>query len=345
MGLNHPRDLEAWQRWQRDRKPLRRIRAQLRPAPPLEAQLTVGGSAPEVLVAIDSPSTSSRAALEEPIRWLDPGRVAVLSSAPATELLLGAGSTVLPISEVADLHRVAPSLRAVVAAGDFLPLGGLAHDLAALNQLPFFVVQHGLMTPFAPPLPSGAHLLAWSQADGDFWRSGRGDVTVEVVGSQLLWDAARWSPRRTDLSAPLTYLGQLHGAELPRRDLARAAAAFCRDHGAVYRPHPSERDLLSRAQHAWWRRRGIRFDTSGRGLAELGTSIVSVFSTGVLEAAAAGLPAWVDYPAPPAWLKELWERYGLARWGGAPTLPPTPPPVEPATRIAEIVLAHLETAR
>ena len=344
MGLNHPRDLAAWQRWQDGRKPLQRLRGQLRPAPPLEAQLTVGGSEPTVLVVLDSSTPSSRAALEEPIRWLDSERVAVLSSAPAIRLLPGERSRVLPISGVTDLHRVFPSVRLVVAIGNFLPFGALGHGLAIRNHLPFFVVQHGLMTPFAPPLPVGAHLLAWSQVDGDFWRSGRDDVTFEVAGSQLLWDARR-STSLTDPATPPTYLGQLHGAELPRRDLARAAAAFCLEHGAVYRPHPSERDLLSRGQHALWRRRGLRFDTSGGEIAELGTPIVSVFSTGVLEAASAGIPAWVDYPAPPAWLEELWDRYDLARWGGAPTLPPTPPPVEPARRIAEIMLAHLEGVR
>lgn len=42
-------------------------------------------------------------------------------------------------------------------------------------------------------------------------------------------------------------------------------------------------------------------------------------SHGVLEAAARGLPAWVDYPDPPEWLEEFWARYGLQRWGGEAT--------------------------
>ena len=49
---------------------------------------------------------------------------------------------------------------------------------------------------------------------------------------------------------------------------------------------------------------------------------MSVFSTGVLEAAAQGRDAWVDFPRPPAWLGEFWERYGMHRFGGAPTPAP-----------------------
>ena len=44
---------------------------------------------------------------------------------------------------------------------------------------------------------------------------------------------------------------------------------------------------------------GITIDRSGIPLRELGAPVVSVFSTGVLEAAAAGLPAWVTLPDPP----------------------------------------------
>jgi hypothetical protein len=62
-----------------------------------------------------------------------------------------------------------------------------------------------------------------------------------------------------------------------------------------------------------------------------------VFSTGILEAAAAGIPAWVDFPDPPPWLVEIWQRYEMKRFG---TSVPTEAPVtaqEPARLIAEII--------
>ena len=45
--------------------------------------------------------------------------------------------------------------------------------------------------PQAPPLPVGATLLAFSEADAEFWVSGRRDVTTHAVGSQLLYLAAQ----------------------------------------------------------------------------------------------------------------------------------------------------------
>jgi hypothetical protein len=193
----------------------------------------------------------------------------------------------------------------------------------------------------APPLPEGAVLLAWTEQDADFWRSGRRDVTSHVVGSQLLWEAALGAAGDADVpldpAGPPTYLGQLHGAELPRRDLAAAAAAFCRTTGATYRPHPSERDRRSRRQHAAWEAEGILIDRSGTPLTRIGRPVVSVFSTGVLEAAARGLPAWVDYPAPPAWLAEFWERYGMGRWGQDATRAPTLPGTPPARLVADLI--------
>ena len=61
---------------------------------------------------------------------------------------------------------------------------------------------------------------------------------------------------------------------------------------------PRERDRRSVATHARWEAEGITIDRSGIPLRELGAPVVSVFSTGVLEAAAAGLPAWVTLAEP-----------------------------------------------
>ena len=90
-------------------------------------------------------------------------------------------------------------------------------------------------------------------------------------------------------------------------------------------------------------------DRVGDALTEVDAPVGSVFSTGVLEAAARGLPARVTYPAPPRWLEAFWDRYGMARWNGtsagaaapsgsAPATPaPAVPAEEPARAVARIL--------
>ena len=78
-------------------------------------------------------------------------------------------------------------------------------------------------------------------------------------------------------------------------------------------------------------------DRSGTPLSKLDDPIVSVFSTGVLEAAARGIPAWVTCTDPPEWLREFWSRYDMRPWGGAPTPAPTMSDREPALAVADVV--------
>ena len=54
--------------------------------------------------------------------------------------------------------RPLPAARRARAPLDADPAGAVASSS-----------QHGALTPYAPPLPPGAHLLAWSDADADFW--------------------------------------------------------------------------------------------------------------------------------------------------------------------------------
>ncbi len=351
MGLIHPSSLPDWQAWAQRRHRLRStVGAAVRltrrdpadPAPRLE--LVTAGPAPDLLVAIDSTSPSNRAALLAPLDHLDPARVAVLGPVGIGAVLADPADG-RPTAQLARTARSTgpltpddlPSLRVVLTAGHYLPAGVQADALARDRGLPQLVVEHGLLTPHAPPLPQHATLLAWSAADADFWRSGRPDVETAVVGSQLLWAAShRLLPAPAEGTPPV-YLGQLHAAELSRRGLAAAAYRFCRQHDATYRPHPAERDRRSRARHAWWQRRGIRIDRGGRPLGQPPAPVVSVFSTGVLEAAARGLPAWVEHPDPPAWLERFWDRYRMSRWGDRPT----PRPARPATEPAAAVAAHL----
>ena len=165
------------------------------------------------------------------------------------------------------------------------------------------------------------------------------------MGSQLLYLAAQKAAgveaqKQNDLE-PI-FLGQMHGAELPRASFAYASHSFLKKFGGVYRPHPSEKDKLSVLTHQLWEKEGIRIDRSGTPLNEVPNPVVSIFSTGVLEAAIRGIPAWVYHPAPPAWLVEFWDRYGMNQWGQEPTPAPVQPEKEPAQRIAELMIETLE---
>lgn len=334
MGLNHPRDLGAWFRWQSGRSPLRHAKTVVTGRAPTSAVVAVRGTAPRILFALDSTKPTSLASLVRPLEFLQHESVAVLAPADIREHLPGGPWQLLSVQGESVPEPLADA-RVVASSGHYLPMGALAYAWSLQVGARFNVVQHGLMTPHAPPLPENAHLLAFSHADAEFWRSGRGDITWDVVGSQLLWTAGSQGTKQViDEDARPVFLGQLHGAELPRSGFARAATRFCIATGATYRPHPSETDRLSRLQHALWERRGVKLDRSRIPLAELNAPVVSVFSTGVLEAAARGVPAWVTYPSPPGWLEEFWGRYGMSPWGQEPTPPPARPELEPARAIA-----------
>lgn len=338
MGLTHPSDLDAWHAWQargqslpRRVKGLLKARRAARPA----GVLTVGGPRPDLLVALDALKATTSLAQLAPLRHLDLARVAVLSPHPVEDQLPPHAWQVTPgplDDLLADLRATHP---VVLSTGHYLPLGAAAREVVAEPHR-FVTVQHGLLTPAAPPLAPGTTLLAWSERDGDFWRSGRADIEITTVGSELLWRAGSRDVPPLDSTVPV-YLGQLHGAELPRAAMAAAAHDFCLARGAAYRPHPSETDRRSVATHARWESAGITIDRSGVPLRDLRRPVVSVYSTGVLEAAARGLPAWVDFPEPPDWLVEFWDRYGMARWGGEPTPAPQQPPIDPSLRVADVL--------
>jgi CMP-N,N'-diacetyllegionaminic acid synthase len=290
VGLRFEDDLDAWRRWQDRRHPLRMVRGRvtrrLRDTVPVEVDVRRGSPEADLLVAVEATHASVRAAVVDVLPHLDPARVTVVSP-PGAALPVELGPAVT--RRLDDLAQEARRSRAVLAAGHYTAIGAAAHAVAADLGVPFVVAQHGLLTPVAPPLPAGAHLLAWSEADAAYWTGRRHDVLSTVVGSQLLWSASRLPEAEREAASIGTtpvYLGQLHAAELSRTRLARAALAFCRTHGAVYRPHPSERDRVSRLLHEAWRRRGVTVDPGSVPLAQLTAPVVSVFSTGVLEAAA-----------------------------------------------------------
>lgn len=343
--LLHPADLDAWSRWEASHHRLRQakgatvdaVRRTIGKELSSADVLAIHGTSASVLVVVDAPTSSQRAALVEPIRHLIALGTDVAVACPAEVLPHLAGPSTQWRTQPLTAQTTGAELstvRSVLAVGHYLPLGAGAYRWSRRTGARFVVVQHGLLTPFMAPLPEGAHLLAWSEEDATFWSSGRTDVTHEVVGGQLLWRAAQEPPIAVDPASRPTFLGQLHGTELGRRYMTRVSHDFLKDTGALYRPHPSERDKLSRLIHAVWEREGIEIDRSGTPLFETGSPVVSVFSTGVLEAAARGIPAWAHAPHAPAWLAAFHDRYSMSHWGQDATPRPAVPETEPALAVA-----------
>ncbi|WP_114853262.1 hypothetical protein [Brachybacterium sp. YJGR34] len=353
MALIHPRSLERWQHWQNSRHRPRQVKQAVAGAvrsrrggeePGADLVLHAReGEGPRLLVALDTATPTSRAALLTALPYLRIGVDVLAPAGLAPPELAGAE---WEREDVEDLPATLDGrgITSVISAGWHLRVGRRVHDWAHEADVAAAVVQHGALTPYAPPLPPDTTLLAWSDADAAFYRSGREDVVTRTVGSQLLWQAAHDAAGPEDDGRPVVepgagpvFLGQMHGAELPRRTSARTAYRFCREQGAQYRPHPAETDALSRAAHALMRRRGITLADPALPLRDLRAPVVGIFSTGVLEAAVRGLPAYVYGPSVPAWVHELWDRYDLRRWGGDPTPAPAMRPDEPARLLAQIL--------
>ncbi|MFC7376151.1 hypothetical protein ACFQRD_12820 [Brachybacterium sp. GCM10030268] len=388
MTLIHPRSLERWQEWRGSRSRTDAARAAVaglvRSARPgkaaRRARESTGAAASSlvlhsrsgegsgrILVGVDSATAAARDALLTALPYL---HVPVDVLAPASiELPELAGTDWerenLPAARAGLEGR---GITSAITLGWHLPVGRLVHEWALEADVPSAVVQHTAVTPYTPPLPPQTTLLAWSDADAEFHRSGRDDVEVRTVGSQWLWQAAH------DVAGPAgpgratagpghaiagtgpapdeagtaagesdrsderpVFLGQLDALELPRRVTAGAAYSVCRSAGASYRPGPGERDPVARGVHTVLRRRGIDLEDPAATVAELGRPVVSVFSPEVLEAAVRGLPAWVHAPRAPSWVHEYWERYGMRRAGGPATPAPPVAADEPARLIAQIL--------
>ncbi|MFV0451005.1 MAG: hypothetical protein ACK5LS_01985 [Propioniciclava sp.] len=348
MGLIHPVDLASWQAWQNRQHRMiaaaRRLRAARQPAPPSRwvATAPTEDGRPDALFVLDSANATSRHAVLAPA-MLRGARSAVVASVDPTTMVPDTWS--VRALTASALEQILDQCRAVVSMAHYLPLGAEIWAAAKDRDLPWATVQHGLLTPYSPPAPDHGTLLTWSDEDATYWLSGRDDIGTVTVGSQLLHQASlRPAPHVSRFLRPV-FLGQLHGAELPRSTLARAARSFCSATGARYRPHPAEVDRLSRWQHRWWQRGGIEIDRAGVDLSRLDEPTVSVFSTGVLEAAARGIPAWVWCPDPPPWLTEFWRRYRMHPWGGQPTPAPTVGDRAPAEAVVDWVDEHVERGR
>jgi len=335
--------LAGWRRWQRRRQGVaRQAKAliRLRRDEPLGFfGKHVGQPGHSVVVALDALSPSQRAALLSPAALLACRGFNVVTLAPSSmaSALAALGLAWQGPGTPAGWEQLgigAP--QAVLSVGDYMAAGSAGKELANATTCPYFVVQHGVLTPFAPPPPDGAHLLAWSSEDARFWSSGRDSLRCSVIGSQLLWEAAR--QRVTPVPGrPLSFLGQLHGAELDWLVTLRTVTSLRQQAAFVYRPHPAEVDIRSKLVHAAWRRRGVTIVPNRESVTDLRAPVAGIFSTGLLEAAAAGLPAYAMCTKPPSWVPELWDRYCIAQLGSSTSTVPKIPFAEPAVQLAELL--------
>ena len=328
--------IEEWRRWQHRQLGLSRgIKARLTrevadlswfSAGPLDRRL-------DVAAAIDAATPSQAAAVGAPISVLR-GRgasVAIVAPTGLGALLddMGFGHR-RPFSPTDDI-RAAASL----SIGDHLPAGAALHAKAMSSRQPSLVVQHGILTPWSPPPPTGSTVLCWSEDDAGFLLEGRPDLSADVIGSQLLFDAAR-GPRTLVADATPIFLGQLHGAELARSVTIATVAVLAAEGPLIYRPHPAEVDRRSRRQHRRWSEEGLVIDWSPTPVHQLAHPVMGIFSTGLLEAAAVGLPATGTCASPEPWVLDLWDRYGIAT-SRSETTRIEPPAVEPAIAILELI--------
>ncbi|MBM7051409.1 RNA-binding protein [Rothia sp. ZJ1223] len=357
-GLNHPEDLAAWYEWSQQSNVKQRVRGILSNIPTvIEGLLGVGGASeapesiagylhvrgsnPQILVVLDTTAPTTISALIEPTHHMDFADIAVWAPTDVSNFL-SAGEWRTSIALESEVSKLT-SVKAILSTGHYMQYGAAAYRYARAMGTEFVVVQHGLMTPYAPPLPANSTLLAFTDADARFWISGRSDISYRVVGSQLFYDAAQAAAgeQKVNISRQPIFLGQMHGAELPRASYAKAGYTFCKENNARYRPHPQEKDKLSVLTHRLWAKMGVEIDEGLEPFKNLNNPVVSVFSTGVLEAAIRGVPAWVYHPNPPAWLEEFWDRYGMNRWGSEPTPAPSIPSQEPAQAIAQYIKERL----
>lgn len=347
MGLRQPTDLRAWQRWQASQQPLqRRLRRGLSRRgglPAEEIYLARGGSRPRLLVALDHQSPTSKAALLSVLNHVDLEQTAVLATTPVVHALPPWEWKATTASLDGVLANNLPDVVIILSLGHYLPLSGKLLSLLRQDgrHTQFVTVQHGPLTPFVPPLAPRSMVLSWSESDATYWSSGRDDVDSLVVGSQILWEASRSPTSQPDPASTPVFLGQLHGAELDFQSKSESSEYFCLNFDADYRPHPSEVDRRSRRAHRRWKAMGIRFADPGP-LVDLHRPIVSAFSTGLLEAAAAGMPSWSFHIDPPEWLEEFWDRYAIGRWGQDPPTQANISSSEPAKAIARVLERWLD---
>ena len=329
-GLNHPGDLAAWQRWQRAAAPGSRRSAQAgapEPPPPGRADLGASGHPrcwwrPRLV----RPSNHDRAGVD---RWRTSSPLRTLAARPHRDRCpVGrAGAADAHARGRASRRTAARSSAAVLSAGHYTAARrGGATPWPRSAAPPSWSSQHGALTPFAPPLPRAVPCSPGAR------RTRLLGVRAQrrhhhVVGSAAAVAGGRDGPRRARSTRPRapTYLGQLHGAETRPPRPGRGRPRLLPRTGATYRPHPTERDRASPPAARGLGAQGIR-STQRHPAGRARTPVVSVFSTGVLEAAARGSRPGSTSPARP----RGWRSSGSVTGCTVGRRPP-PPPTDPTS--------------
>lgn len=320
QGLAFPTDLAAWRSWQNSRRRISRIASRTRTTAgrtrstfPLFA---TGPDNADVIIAFDTVNPATIRTFRNIVDQLQVEGAAV-TVVDCSDIRLRTAVT----GETREVNAEDMSASSVIGIGHYTAVGSAMWRVSRRRGAKFFVLQHGLLTPFAPPLPHGAHLLSWSAADAEFWLAGRPDTRATTIGSHLLSSARAQqttSPGEHGMDRPL-FLGQMHGAELTWPVKVKSAMEFCRETGASYRPHPSETSRLARAAHSALRAAGIEIDAGATPLAAWNGPVAGMFSTGLLESAAAGQHTYGFASGAPKWVDEFWNRYGIGHWREGPT--------------------------
>ena len=179
-GLLFPEDLNQWYAWQRSTNRIGNVKHTIKQvaswgklshiSAPSRIFLSSRGSRPsQLVVALDSIGATSLKALIEPLAYTDVAAT-VISHNDITHYLPGEDWYVEEILLSEALNQLNPQV--VLSAGHYLDLGSVTFELALHIGADYVVSQHGLNTPFAPPLAPSTHLLAFSQADAEFWIAG-----------------------------------------------------------------------------------------------------------------------------------------------------------------------------
>lgn len=191
MGLTYPVDIDAWAAWQKRQNTLRWAKTEARQLVnrlrgdaaeqegPVGGVLYTRGAVPRVLIVLDSFSPTSRNSLLEPLKYLENVGVALWVPEDASEYLNGQYATERYDRDAwseqeatgDQLQELLPGVRVVLSLGHYLARGAAAYEYARAIGAEYWVVQHGLLVPQAPPLPVGCTLLAFSEADAEFCAS------------------------------------------------------------------------------------------------------------------------------------------------------------------------------
>ena len=201
MALIHPHSLERWQEWRDTRRPAAALRGAAsrllrRPdpaqaaAPGFTLHTREGTGTSRVLLGIDAAGPTGQESLLAVLPYLH-GTVEVLTPADLDLSLPGdADWTHHPVIEPR-AALAGRGITAVLTTGWEHPVGREVHAWAMRADVPNAVLQDGTVTPFSAPLPPRTTLLAWTEADGEFRRSGRREIEVRAVGSQRSGGLAR----------------------------------------------------------------------------------------------------------------------------------------------------------